>query len=54
MSGYNPMVRLAIQKTVEIVGGKVTPDCMSAQNTHLIVDAARGKFFFFFFLWIDT
>jgi len=43
ISGYDPSVRSAIQHTVEIVGGRVSLEYMTAKDTHLIVPVANGK-----------
>jgi hypothetical protein len=43
ISGYDPSVRAAIQRTVEIVGGHVSLEYMTAKDTHLIVPSAIGK-----------
>jgi topoisomerase (DNA) II binding protein 1 len=43
ISGYEPSVRSAIQRTVEIIGGRVSLEYMTAKDTHLIVPAAQGK-----------
>jgi hypothetical protein len=43
ISGYEPSVRAAIQRTVEIVGGRVSLEYMTAKDTHLIVPVANGK-----------
>jgi hypothetical protein len=45
VSGYEPNVRAAIQRVVEIVGGRVSVEYMSARDTHLVVPAARGEKF---------
>jgi hypothetical protein len=43
ISGFEPTVRAAIQRTVELVGGRVSVDFMSSRDTHLVVAAARGE-----------
>lgn len=43
VSLYEASVRTAIQKTVEIVGGRVSMEFMSARDTHLIVPLAKGE-----------
>ncbi|KAH7624662.1 putative DNA topoisomerase 2-binding protein 1 [Nannochloris sp. 'desiccata'] len=43
ISGYEPSVRSAIQRTVEIVGGRVSLEYMTAKDTHLIVPVAYGQ-----------
>lgn len=45
ISGYDPAVRNAIKHTVETLGGSVSMDCMSANDTHLLVPAAYGEKF---------
>lgn len=45
ISGYDPAVRNAIKHTVETLGGSVSMDCMSANDTHLLVPAAHGEKF---------
>jgi len=43
VSLYEASVRAAIQKTVEIVGGHVSLEFMSAKDSHLIVPLAKGE-----------
>ena len=43
ISGYDKAVRSAIKHTVETIGGRVSLDCMSAKDTHLLVPAAHGE-----------
>lgn len=40
-SGYDPAVRVAIGRTVEVLGGRVT-ESMNRRNTHLILPVATG------------
>lgn len=43
ISAYDSSVRNAIKRTVETIGGRVSMECMSARDTHLIVPVARGE-----------
>ncbi|KAL4440616.1 hypothetical protein ABPG75_003617 [Micractinium tetrahymenae] len=42
-SGYDEEVRRAIKRTVETLGGTVTPESMTRRNTHLILPEAGGR-----------
>jgi len=43
ISGYDRPIRSAIKHTVETIGGKVSLDCMSAKDSHLLVPYAHGE-----------
>jgi len=43
ISGYDKPIRSAIKHTVETIGGKVSLDCMSAKDSHLLVPYAHGE-----------
>ena len=43
ISGYDRPIRSAIKHTVETIGGKVSLDCMSAKDSHLLVPFAHGE-----------
>lgn len=43
ISGYDKSIRSAIKHTVETIGGRVSLDCMSAKDTHLLVPYAHGE-----------
>lgn len=43
ISGYDRPIRSAIKHTIESIGGRVSLDCMSAKDSHLLVPYAHGE-----------